>query len=256
MRIKDLEAALAVHETGSFSKAAERLGSSQPAVSMAVQRLERDLQLSLFDRTGGGARVTRQGLAAIKAFQKIRQIVEELQETSRRAQPLKIAVTPLLSGRDVVEVLEEATDGDIRGFDVEFLESETSHNRPDFDVRISLPSLRKKSTFCVDLPTEWIGVDNRVLILSRQEPEIWNRAQAVLSNSAIQVDRVITVNDCGYAYHMAVAGAGFTPCVMTRNISFREHRVAGLPPLPAARIDIFAPFDLALALRRLIGSET
>lgn len=139
MRIKDMEAAIAVYETGSFSRAAELLGTSQPAISMAVQRLERDLKINLFERTGAGSRASQQGTAAIKAFLKIKQIVEELHDTSRTAQALRIAVTPLLSGRDVVQVLQEAMPDEIGGFQVEFIESTEIQARPDFDVRIALP---------------------------------------------------------------------------------------------------------------------
>lgn len=253
MRIKDMEAAIAVYETGSFSRAAELLGTSQPAISMAVQRLERDLKINLFERTGAGSRASQQGTAAIKAFLKIKQIVEELHDTSRTAQALRIAVTPLLSGRDVVQVLQEAMPDEIGGFQVEFIESTEIQARPDFDVRIALPSLRKKSTFCVELPTAWIGTANGILIMSNQEAEIWQRARSVLINSGVAITKVITVNDCGYAYHMATAGAGFTPCVMTRNIAFREHVITSLPALPPVRLDIFAPFEIASELRRIMS---
>ncbi|KPL54227.1 LysR family transcriptional regulator [Prosthecomicrobium hirschii] len=255
MRIRDLEAVITVYQCGSFSKAAETIGTSQPAISMAVQRLERELGILLFDRTGSGARATRQGAAAIKAFMKIAQIVDGLHETAETIQALKIAVTPLLSGRDVVSMLQMAMPDHSGGFDVEFLESTEIHQRPDNDVRISLPSLRKKSAFCVELPTEWIGVDNGVLILCNQEMEIWQRARSVLMNSGLAVRKVITVNDCGYAYHMAAAGAGFTPCVMTRNIAFRGFVLDTLPPLAPVRLDIVAPYAIAGELRRLMTEE-
>ena len=47
---RDMEYIRMVYKTGSFSKAAELLFSSQPTVSMAVQRVEEELGAKLFER--------------------------------------------------------------------------------------------------------------------------------------------------------------------------------------------------------------
>ncbi|MEJ1157737.1 LysR family transcriptional regulator [Prosthecomicrobium sp. N25] len=254
MRMRDMEAAIAVYECGSFSKAAEVIGTSQPAVSMAVQRLEKDLKISLFDRTGAGVRATQEGSAAIKAFLKITNIIDELRDSAETNTLLKIGVTPLLSGRDVTRMLQEAFPDHTGGLDVEFCESSQILGRQDLDVRVTIPSLRKKSAFCIELRTAWIGVDNGIFIFCRQEAEVWQRARSALLNSGYPVRKTITVNDCGYAYHMAAAGAGFTPCVMTRGISFQNDVLTTLPELPPARIDIFAQYDMANQLRAVLST--
>ncbi|GGK09337.1 LysR family transcriptional regulator [Pseudomonas matsuisoli] len=51
--LDQLEAFVAVHEQGSFSAAARRLGRVQSAVSQSVAMLEADLALLLFERSGG-----------------------------------------------------------------------------------------------------------------------------------------------------------------------------------------------------------
>lgn len=252
MRIKDMEAAIAVYECGSFSKAAEQIGTSQPAVSMAVQRLEKDLKIILFDRTGTGVRATAEGWAAIKAFLKVTDIVGEIRETNDANTRLKFGVSPLLSGRDVTLILREIVPEHNGGFEIEFGESTQLQTRQDLDVRVSLPSMRKKSAICVDLPCRWIGVNNGIFIYCNQESEVWQRARSVLLNSGTPVRKTITVNDCGYAYHMAAAGAGFTPCVLTANISFRDNVIDHLPPLPSVRVDIFAQHEIAGRLRTVL----
>lgn len=60
MRIEQLRAFLVVAETGSFQKAAQTCGVSQPTVSRQVQALEADLGMSLFHR-GGQAKLTVAG---------------------------------------------------------------------------------------------------------------------------------------------------------------------------------------------------
>ena len=52
---------LATAETGSFSAAARRLGVAQPTVGRQVVALERELGVALFERVGGGVRLTDAG---------------------------------------------------------------------------------------------------------------------------------------------------------------------------------------------------
>lgn len=63
MDCRDLRYFRTIAEQGSYSRAAETLRISQPALSRAVQRLERDLDVTLFDRHGHGARLTTSGKA-------------------------------------------------------------------------------------------------------------------------------------------------------------------------------------------------
>jgi len=87
-QLADLRAFAAVCETGSFSRAAEALGISQPTVSTRVQNLEEHLGFRLIDRRQGSvltemgrpiyARVT-QTLAQIDAFNATAQGLEDLQ---------------------------------------------------------------------------------------------------------------------------------------------------------------------------------
>jgi len=64
MEFRQLEHLVAVCSAGSFSGAAKRLRISQPTLSKSIARLERDLGLKLFDRSGGSARPTVYGRAA------------------------------------------------------------------------------------------------------------------------------------------------------------------------------------------------
>ncbi len=61
MNIAELEALKAVAETGSFTRAADRLGMSQPGLSRQIQRLERQLGTRLLERRGTGAIPTDAG---------------------------------------------------------------------------------------------------------------------------------------------------------------------------------------------------
>ena len=61
MEFRNLVTFLKVAELKNFSKAAEKLGYSQSNVSLQIQQLERELGISLFERTGKAVHITKQG---------------------------------------------------------------------------------------------------------------------------------------------------------------------------------------------------
>ena len=67
MEIKQLKRFLAVIEQGSLSAAARHLGLTQQAVSTSISKLEKDIELRLFDRApGGNTRPTPYGRALVR----------------------------------------------------------------------------------------------------------------------------------------------------------------------------------------------
>src|SRR5438874_13526607 len=62
LEIRHLRYFLAVAEAGSFSRAADRLGISQPSVSQQMRDLEAALRISLFQRRGKRILLTPRGL--------------------------------------------------------------------------------------------------------------------------------------------------------------------------------------------------
>ncbi|GAA3766035.1 LysR family transcriptional regulator [Terriglobus aquaticus] len=63
MELHQLRYACAVHDTGSFSRAAERCQVAQPSLSQQVLKLEEELGTKLFDRLSRGIRLTEAGRA-------------------------------------------------------------------------------------------------------------------------------------------------------------------------------------------------
>lgn len=75
-----LQAFLAVAETGSFSRAAERIYLTQPAISKRIATLERRFDAQLFDRIGRRVQLTEAGRALLE---RSRSILAELDDAKR-----------------------------------------------------------------------------------------------------------------------------------------------------------------------------
>ena len=69
-----LRSFLAIVDSGSFTKAAERVHKTQSAVSMHIRRLEEQLGCALFVKQGRGARLTDEGEKLIEFARRIVQV--------------------------------------------------------------------------------------------------------------------------------------------------------------------------------------
>lgn len=77
--IEQLRTLRAVAEEGSFTAAARKLGQGQPAVSQAMQRLEKQLGLRLFDRSSRVPRLTAKGEAVVAAARRLHEDLASFQ---------------------------------------------------------------------------------------------------------------------------------------------------------------------------------
>jgi DNA-binding transcriptional LysR family regulator len=78
MDTRQLAAFCAVVERRSFSQAAERLGVTQPAVSLQVRALEKRLGTKLLDRSGRRVEPTEAGLRLYRGAQRLLSLEEQL----------------------------------------------------------------------------------------------------------------------------------------------------------------------------------
>ncbi len=96
MDFNSLQAFLAVAETGSFSRAAQRLYLTQPAVSKRLATLEDELGLTLFDRVGRRVSLTHAGEVLLP---RARELLLQAQDLKHLASELTEEVSgPLVLG--------------------------------------------------------------------------------------------------------------------------------------------------------------
>ncbi len=94
MDLANLNAFIAIAETGSFSGAGERLHLTQPAISKRIAGLEQQLKVRLFDRLGREVGLTEAGRALLpRAYQ----ILNVLDDTRRALTNLSGEVTGRLT---------------------------------------------------------------------------------------------------------------------------------------------------------------
>jgi DNA-binding transcriptional LysR family regulator len=74
---------LAVAEEGHFGRAAARLGISQPPLTAQIQALERELGVKLLERTGKGARPTREGEALLPLARRLAEGAGQIEQLAR-----------------------------------------------------------------------------------------------------------------------------------------------------------------------------
>ena len=96
MDLAELEVLISLAQEGSFSRAAESLHRSQPAVSQAIRRLEDEVQAQLMDRTSRKVVLTAAGTALLGYARRMvalredaKRSLDELRQKLRRGGSVK-----------------------------------------------------------------------------------------------------------------------------------------------------------------------
>jgi DNA-binding transcriptional LysR family regulator len=79
MNLKQFRYVLTLADEGSFSRAAEALNIRQPSLSQYIKKVEREVGMELFDRSGGDVRLTDAGRAYIDIGRKMLDLEHQLE---------------------------------------------------------------------------------------------------------------------------------------------------------------------------------
>ena len=86
MTLQQLRYVVTIAEIGTISKAAEELFVSQPSLTKALKELEKEMQITIFDRTNKGIHVSREGEIFLGYARQVLEqaaLIEESTATSR-----------------------------------------------------------------------------------------------------------------------------------------------------------------------------
>lgn len=97
MTLNELRFIVAVAQERNFHRAAEKSFISQPALSLAIQKLENELGLKIFERGSSEFTITPVGNAIVEQAQRVLEAVEGIREIARHgrnqlATPLRIGI--------------------------------------------------------------------------------------------------------------------------------------------------------------------
>ena len=109
-----LKTLLAVAELRNFTKAAQQLSLTQPAVSHHISQLEDELGATLFIRGKGGLKLTPDGEIAVQCARRMAALYSRLQQDlaspEKRMTKLRIGITHTAESNLTTEVLAKCSD--------------------------------------------------------------------------------------------------------------------------------------------------
>ena len=107
MELRNLETFIQAAELGSFTRAAEKLGYSQPTVSFQIKQLEEELDAPLFERINHTVALTEKGREVLHYAHRITQLAQEM-EKSLEADPLPTGLVRMATADSLCTWLLEA----------------------------------------------------------------------------------------------------------------------------------------------------
>jgi DNA-binding transcriptional LysR family regulator len=175
MDIAALQSFLAVAETGSFSRAAERVFLTQPAVSKRIGALENQLGTRLFDRIGKRIQLTPAGHAL---YERARRVLRELDDVKRSiadlsgtvAGELRVATSHHIGLHRLPELLKRfhTTYPQVR-LDLRFMDSEQAcHEVARGEIELAIVTLPPKLEAPLQADAVWD--DPLDIVVARHHP--------------------------------------------------------------------------------------
>ncbi|MFF7603399.1 LysR family transcriptional regulator [Streptomyces mirabilis] len=169
MQLGWLQTFIAVYECGSFTKAAQRLGITQPAVTQQIRSLEKILGQELFDRTPQGADPTGEGqiLASEtkEAISDLNRTISRRLGTTLSDRPLRLGGPAALMSERVLPSLAQLT---ADGMDID-VSLDTSSNLLEelkaSGVDMAISSIQPR---CRGIDSTPLNDEDLVLVASRE----------------------------------------------------------------------------------------
>jgi len=238
-----------VSQTLNISRAAERLGVSQPTLSLAIQRLEHQLGNPLLLRTKKGVQLTRTGQKLAAQARELLEGWEKIRATTLRAEdeifgpytlgchpsvaiyslpglmPELLAKHPNLEIRLVHAISRKITE-DVMSFKIDFGIVVNPWNHPDLVIK----------TLCFDEVKLWKA--KSASKLQGEKPVLWCDPELMQTQDllkqfkkfGVEFSRVMTTSNLEVIHALVAAGAGVG--ILPTRVAMQPGRGTLVPALP------------------------
>ncbi len=272
MDIRKLQIFVRVAELGSFSQAAVSLHMAQPAVSIAIRKLEQSLGVALMDRASRRVLLTAEGRELLDRARRILADVEELKHAvAARDQllegELSIACPSMLATYFLPDLLTGFLSEHV-GLRASVIQAGTARVeqmllQDEVEIGVTtadagehretlerIPLLRQSMLLCVTPDHPWSGrkririeeLDGAAMVLYESGYFIRSQLDDQCRKAAVTPDIRLQSNFLPLLLHMVRCGMGST--VGLDILAQREPDIIGIPLSPAMHIEV------ALAKRR------
>lgn len=173
MDFAELQTFLTVVNERSFSRAATRLHRTQPAVSLAIRRLEKKMGEQLFDRSSNDGTLTDAGQVLRDYAERLVRLSEEAESSVRELRDLRrgrvliganeAAIPIILPFVATFQQIHSAVVVDVRRVHARHVAAEVTQGRLDFGVMTFQPADRRLRSLS-------IGVDEMVVLVYPSHP--------------------------------------------------------------------------------------
>jgi DNA-binding transcriptional LysR family regulator len=271
MDLRKLEIFATVARLGSFSRAAEALHMAQPAVSIAVRKLEDSLGLALFDRSARKASLTAEGHRLLTQAEDVLDRVRELEASAGALSgllqgELNIACPSMLATYFLPDLLSDfltqhpgltasITQAGTREIESMLLSDQIEVGVTSADVTASdeldlIPLVHEEMVICVAGDHPWSGrrfvrladLQDTPMVVYESGYFIRERIDALCREAGVRPDLRLQSNFLPLLVRMVTRGLGVT--VGLRIMAEQEPGIVGLPLRPTAAV------PMALARRR------
>jgi LysR family hydrogen peroxide-inducible transcriptional activator len=205
MELHQLRYFCAAARTGSFTKAADEEGISQPALSEAIQKLEAELRVQLFARLGRATRLTPEGERFLPSAQQALRLLAEARsaaQTSADAKPsgrLRIGciptILPYFLAPHLPQFQQRFPDVEIAVFEAQTARLVEKLQSGDIDLAVLGLPVRSPDLVCSELFREPLSVT-----VARRHP--WAERGQV-SVAELRAERVLLLRE-GHCFRDSV----------------------------------------------------
>ena len=264
--IEILRTVALVCDLGSFGKAGERLGLSQPAISAQMKRLQTLVGGPVFDRVAGGVAFNDRGKLLLPHIRRLLEANDQilaLSGTTSNRRLLRVGILDIYAQR-VLGAYEKSHHGDVGIVCADTGELMRGLSEGYVDVACSFLPNATDNLVAVQWTEDYAWARSTGLAVSPGSPIPVIGSLGFLSDkSAVQaLDRkglayrlVLQSSDHLTRIRAAAAGLGFlalpTWAIEAPLVTAREHYLPALPALKAAVT--FRPGADSSQLRRLVG---